>query len=440
MYIKRLIDSKLLDWKNAEKHKPLLLRGARQIGKSSSVREFGKTFESFVEINFEKKEHQQTKRVFEQFSSPKAITEELEAIYGQKIVAGKTLLFLDEIQSCIPAISALRFFYEEMPKLHVIAAGSLLEFALQELPSFGVGRITSTFMYPLCFSEYLQAQGFDTMATKISLASSKKPLSDALHTSILNHLVRFIVIGGMPEVVKSYIENQNLFDCQQILDDLMTTYYDDFVKYKKRVPPTRLRDVFSSVMEQTSKKFTYSNASENANIDQVKEALQLLEMAGLIYPVYHSSANGIPIGTKINRKFTKYLPFDTGVLQRFLGLNIGEILIGETLEQINKGDIAELFVGLEMLKATPTNTRSQLYYWQREKNGSQAEIDYLIQKGDRIIPIEVKSGTTGKMQSLHLFMNEKQSEYGIRTSLENFSEYGKIRVYPLYAIGQVAQL
>jgi len=227
-----------------------------------------------------------------------------------------------------------------------------------------------------------------------------------------------------------------LLDCQQVLDELITTYYDDFAKYKKRVPPTRLRDVFSAVMEQNCKKFIYSNASENANIDQVKEALQLLEMAGLIYPVYHSSANGIPVGAKINRKFTKYLPFDTGVLQRFLGLNIGEILIGETLEQINKGDIAELFVGLEMLKAMPTNTRSQLYYWQREKNGSQAEIDYLIQKDNKIIPIEVKSGTTGKMQSLHLFMNEKQSEYGIRTSLENFGQYDKIRVYPLYAIRQ----
>jgi predicted AAA+ superfamily ATPase len=437
MYIKRLIDGKLLLWKNAETHKPLLLRGARQIGKSSSVREFGKTFDNFVEINFEKKEHEQTKRVFEQFSSPKAIIEELEAMYGQKIIAGETLLFLDEIQSCIPAISALRFFYEEMPELHVVAAGSLLEFALQELPSFGVGRITSVFMYPLCFTEYLQALGFDAMVDKISTATPEKPLSDALHANILNHLVRFIAIGGMPEVVKSYIENQNLIDCQQVLDDLMTTYYDDFAKYKKRVPPTRLRDVFSAVMEQTCKKFTYSKASKEINIDQVKEALQLLEMAGLIYPVYLSSATGIPIGAQINRKFTKYLPFDTGILQRFLGLNIGEILIGRTLEQINKGDIAELFVGLELLKAMPANTRSQLYYWQREKNGSQAEVDYLIQKGDKIVPIEVKSGTTGKMQSLHLFMNEKQSEYGIRTSLENFGKYDKIRVYPLYAIGEI---
>ena len=437
MYIKRFIDNELMIWREAQNHKPLLLRGARQVGKSSSVREFGKVFDNFVEINFEKKEHLQTQKVFEKFSSPKSIIEELEAIYGQKIVAGKTLLFLDEIQSCIPAISALRFFYEEMPELHVIAAGSLLEFALQELSSFGVGRISSIFMYPLCFTEYLQALGFDAMTDKISTAAPEKPLSDALHTSVLKHLVRFIAIGGMPEVVKSYIGNQNFLDCQQVLDDLMTTYYDDFAKYKKRVPPTRLQDVFSAVMEQNCKKFFYSKVSENANIDQVKEALQLLEMAGLIYPVYQSSANGIPIGAKINRKFTKYLPFDTGVLQRFLGLNIGRILIGETLEQINKSNIVELFVGLEMLKAMPTNSRSNLYYWQREKIGSQAEVDYLIQKSDKIIPIEVKSGTTAKMQSLHLFMKEKQSEYGIRTSLENFGQYNKIRVYPLYAIKQI---
>jgi predicted AAA+ superfamily ATPase len=434
MYIKRLIDSKLLNWKESSVHKPLLLRGARQTGKSSSVREFAKKFDNFVEINFEKKEHLLTKQVFEKSSSPKSIIEELEAIYGQKIVAGKTLLFLDEIQACAPAISSLRFFYEELPELHVIAAGSLLEFTLQELPSFGVGRITSIFMYPLCFYEYLQALGLDAMVAKITVSTPEKPISNALHATTLNHLVRFIAIGGMPEVVKSYIVNQDLLGCQQVLDDLMTTYYDDFAKYKKRVPPTRLRDVFSSVMEQTSKKFTYSKASYEVNIDQIKEALQLLEMAGLIYPVYHSSATGIPLGSQINHKFTKYLPFDTGILQQFLGLNIGEILIGQTLEQINKGDIAELFVGLEMLKSMPTNTRSQLYYWQREKNGSQAQVDYLIQKAETIIPVEVKSGTTGKMQSLHLFMNEKQSEYGIRTSMENFSCYDKIQVFPLYAV------
>ncbi len=321
-----------------------------------------------------------------------------------------------------------------MPELHVIAAGSLLEFALQEIPSFAVGRITSMFMYPLCFSEYLRAMGFDAMANKIAAAAPDRPLSEAIHPNIINQLVRFISIGGMPEVVKTYVEHNDLLQCQQVLDDLMDTYYDDFSKYKKRVLPMRLRDVFSSVMEQCCQKFTYSNASKGANIDQVKDSLMLLGMAGLIHPILHSSANGIPLGAQISRKFTKYIPFDTGIFQRFLGLNIGEILIGQTLEQINKGDIAELFAGLEMLKAMPPNRHSQLYYWQREKNGTHAQVDYLFQKGNAIIPIEVKSGTTGKMQSLHFFMREKQSEYGIRTTLENFSQYDKIKVYPLYAI------
>ncbi|GHT29235.1 ATPase [Bacteroidia bacterium] len=434
MYIKRLIDSKLVNWKEAKVHKPILLRGARQIGKSSSVREFGKLFDNFVEINFEKKEHTQTKTVFGRSSSPQKIIEELEAIYGQPIRVGKTLLFLDEIQACMPAIESLRYFYEEMPELHVIAAGSLLEFALQEIPTFGVGRITSIFMYPLCFTEYLGAMGFDAMVNKIAAATPDHPLSEAIHSNAINHLVRFISIGGMPEVVKTYIEENDLLRCQQVLDDLMDTYYNDFSKYKKRVPPTRLRDVFSSVMEQCCKKFTYSNASTEASIDQIKDSLMLLEMAGLIHSIYQSTANGIPIGAQINRKFTKYIPFDTGIFQRFLGLNIGEILIGQTLEQINKGDIAELFVGLEMLKAMPTNRHSQLYYWQRGKNGSHAQVDYVFQKGNTIVPVEVKSGTTGKMQSLHLFMREKESEYGIRTSLENFSQYDKIKVYPLYAV------
>jgi predicted AAA+ superfamily ATPase len=427
----------LTEWKASRIHKPILLRGARQIGKSSSVREFGKQFDNFVEINFEKKEHIQTKTVFECTSSPHKIIEELEAIYGQSIRAGKTLLFFDEIQACTPAIESLRYFYEEMPELHVIAAGSLLEFALREIPSFGVGRITSIFMYPLCFIEYLRAMGFDAMANKMAEATPEQPLSEAIHSNIINHLVRFISIGGMPEVVKTYIEDKNLLKCQQVLDDLMDTYHDDFSKYKKRVPPTRIRAVFSSVMDQCGKKITYSNASKEANTDQVKDSLTLLEMAGLTHSIYHSSANGIPLGAQINRKFTKYIPFDTGIFQRFLGLNIGEIITGQTLEQINKGDIAELFAGLEILKAMPANVHSQLYYWQREKNGSHAQVDYLVQKGNAIIPVEVKSGTTGKMQSLHLFMREKQSDYGIRTSLENFSQYDKIKVFPLYAISNM---
>jgi predicted AAA+ superfamily ATPase len=436
-YITRHIDRYLQEWKQSVSHKPLLLRGARQVGKSSSVREFGKQFDHFLEINFEKKEHQEAKKIFERNSSPKHIIDELYAMFGIPIVPGKTLLFLDEVQTCIPAISSLRFFYEETPELHVIAAGSLLEFALREVPSFGVGRIRSLFMYPLSFDEYLRATGYAALADTIKQFSPEQPVSDVLHHQCLKHLIHFITIGGMPEVVATYAKGGTLHDCQTILDDLVIAFYDDFAKYKMRAPTLRLREVFRSAMEQTGNKFVYSRASQTAKHEQIKEAVELLSLAGLIYPVTHTAANRLPLGAEINPKIRKYLVFDTGILQRFLRLDIAQILLGETLDQINKGAIAELFAGLELLKAAPCNYPEQLYYWQREQRGSQAEIDYVVQCGADIIPIEIKSGTRGAMQSLSMFLSEKKSPYGIRCSLENFSLLSNIRIYPLYAISQI---
>jgi predicted AAA+ superfamily ATPase len=436
-YISRHIDGRLMEWKNAAPRKPLLLRGARQVGKSSSVKELGKRFDYFLEINFEKKENQDAKKIFERSSSPKRITDELFGMFGIPVKPGQTLLFLDEIQACIPAISSLRYFYEEMPELHVVAAGSLLEFTLQEIPSYGVGRIRSLFMYPLSFDEYLRATGMAAMAEAVRNASPAQPLSEALHHQCLSHLVRFIVLGGLPEVVATFSVGGSLQDCQQVLDDLMLTYSDDFAKYKAKMPTSRLREVFLSVMEQSGSKFVYSQVSQAAKHESIKEAVALLTMAGLIYPVAHTSAAGIPLAAELNHKFCKYIAFDTGVMQRFLGLDISHILLGDSLSQINKGSIAEIFAGLEMLKAAPCNQPVQLYYWQREKRGSQAEVDYMLQAGSDIIPVEVKAGTRGAMQSLHLFMKEKNSRKGIRTSLENFGCFGNIEVYPLYAISNI---
>ena len=437
MYIKRNIDKHLLEWKKSKKMKPLLLRGARQVGKSSSVRELGKNFDFFLEINFEKKEHQEAKKIFEQHSSPKLIIDELYAMFGTPVIAGKTLLFIDEIQNCIPAISSLRFFYEEMPDLHVIAAGSLLEFALEELPSHGVGRIRSLYMYPMSFDEYLNAMNLSALANKISTSSPEKPMSETLHKQCLNHLLRFIAIGGMPEVVATYATGGSLQECQQILNDLIMTYNDDFAKYKKRVPASRLKEVFFSIMEQTGSKFIYSRAAENTKYENIKMAVELLIMAGLAYPITHSSANGVPLAAELNHKYQKIIAFDTGIMQQALKLDISKLLLGETLQQINKGSIVEMFVGLEIIKNLPSNAPVQLFYWQREQRGSQAEVDYLVENGTNIVPIEVKAGTRGAMQSLYQFMAEKDVKKGVRVSLENFGKIDDIEIYPIYATSKI---
>ncbi|MDR2684656.1 MAG: ATP-binding protein [Prevotellaceae bacterium] len=436
MYIKRHIDNDLLSWKNTPDRKPLLLRGARQVGKSFSVRELGKSFDNFVEINFEHKNFQAAKEIFLKHSSPKLICNELSAVFGVKISAGQTLLFLDEIQNCIPAISSLRYFYEEMPELHVAAAGSLLEFALQQIPSFGVGRIRSLFMYPLSFDEFLRAMNFDLLADKMQNATPETEFSEAMHKKCVEHLRYFLLIGGMPEVVAAYAQGGSLLDCQQILDDLTNTFYDDFAKYKEKVQISRLREVFNAVVMQTGKKFVLSNVQQLHNL-QIKESLELLEMAGLIYSVTHTAANGLPLGAEVNAKYRKFMLFDTGIYQRHLRLDLAQILNADNFDNISKGALAELFAANELKKAAPSNFPNELYYWRREKDGSSAEVDFVVQQGENIVPVEVKSGTKGSMQSLFLFLKEKNCKYGIRSSLENFGKFDNIMIYPLYSIGNI---
>lgn len=435
MYLKRNIDRELLQWKKEANRKPLLVRGARQVGKSSSIRKLGENFDSILEINFE--EHKNVHSLFDGDLTPAILCENLSVMFDMEIIPGKTLLFLDEIQSCIPAISSLRFFYEKMPELHVVAAGSLLEFALAEIPSFGVGRIRSIYLYPLSFDEFLLGLGHKKLLEVKRKADSQNPLTIPIHEKLLDLLKRFLVIGGMPEVVEKYASQNDLRGCQRLLDDLIISFRTDFVKYKDKVPSSRIREVFESVVRQSGGKFVYKKASQDLNTQQIKEALELLIMAGLVIPVTHTSANGMPLGAEVNLKKRKMLLLDTGIFQRLMQLDISELLFSEDFKLVNKGGIAEQFAGLEILKNASCYNQTELFYWHREALNSNAEVDYLIQKQDDIIPIEVKSGTRGSMNSMFLFLNEKNSSYGCRLSLENFAEYKNIKVYPLYAFANI---
>ena len=347
------------------------------------------------------------------------------------------MLFLDEIQSCTDAISSLRFFYEQFPALHVIAAGSLLEFALEDIPSFGVGRIDSIFMYPFSFNEFLLATGHETWASLIDQATSEKPVSELMHEKIVEQLKNFLIIGGMPEVVTEFVKTHDFLRCQKVLSSLLMSFRNDFAKYKKRIPAARINEVFSSVALQAEGKFMYERVSKYINNEQVKKSIELLLMAGLCYQVTHSSADGVPLGARINPKYRRIIPFDTGIYQRILNLDISSILLSNDFDTINKGAVAEIFVGCELKKSASCYSDQELYCWVREKINSNAQIDFVVQRGETIVPIEVKSGKQGKMQSMWVFMKEKNSSYGIRTSLENFCAYQNIKVYPLYAIGNI---
>jgi len=434
--MRRTILGVLNHWKSLDNRKVLLLRGARQVGKTYIVRELAKDFDHFLEVNFEK--NTDVKHFFDQNLEPDRICTNLSAYYGIPVIDGKTLLFFDEIQSCPKAIQSLRFFYESKPGLHVIAAGSLLEFALEDLTSWGVGRIRSVYMYPMSFDEFLLANNEDALIELKKNASNLNPLNTAFHEKLKDYLRKFLIIGGMPEVVNTFINKRtDINSVQNVLSDITVSYNDDFAKYKSRIPVLRLREVLESVVKQSGGKFIYTKSGQLSNLQQAKEAIDLLEMAGLVYKVYHTSGEGVPLGAGANHKKFKVLLHDNGIFQQLSGLKLSDLLIANNIDMLNKGNIAEAFAGLEMIKYANVHEKKQLFYWHREKRGSSAEVDYVIENNGKAVPVEVKSGSTGKMQSMYRFLEEKKAPWGIRLSLENFSAYDRIRVIPLYAVSNI---
>ncbi|MDE6341682.1 MAG: ATP-binding protein [Muribaculaceae bacterium] len=449
-YFKRKIDGKLRVWKEKSSRKPLLLRGARQIGKSSSVRNLGKEFKYYIELNFELQK--QMISLFEQETDVKSLCEKLSMFYSTPIIEGETLIFLDEIQKSEAALKSLWAFKEQMPGLHVIAAGSLLEFALKQLPSYGVGRVSSIFMYPMAFSEFLDAIGKGEWNEAIKTASPGNPLFDAMHEELVNTYRTFLMVGGMPASVRAWVETGDYRECMDELSDIQQSYYDDFSKYASKVDPELLRSTLQSVVAQTGGKFVYSKVSGGYPIEDVKTALSLMSDAGIIKPVRHSAANGIPLGAEINQKFTRYIYLDSGLLLSILNLDFGGekkvselILAGSERDLVNKGKLAELSVGWELVKAADFRHRYELYYWENLSNGATSEVDYVIPHDMKVLPIEVKSGTNGKMKSLRLFLQKKHLNLGVRTSLENFGrlQYDDadgtrvVDIIPIYAIGRL---
>lgn len=456
MYCKRLIDNYLSEWASRDTHKPVLLRGARQVGKSTAVKELSKKFDSFVEINFEKQP--KYKILFDDDLDVKRIVPQISAIYGTSIKPGQTLLFLDEIQECPRAIMALRFFKEDMPELHVIAAGSLLEFALKELPTFGVGRIHSMFMYPMTFDEFLEANGQQLLIETRNEASIDNPLPEPIHNKLVDFLRTYMLVGGMPEAVKTWVEYHDYIRCQEVQDDIVVTYEDDFPKYKKNVDPTLLRRTLRSVAVQAGKKFVYTKVGLDYKTAKVKKAVELLTLAGILHPVTHTDANGLPLGSEEDKSYQKMLLLDTGLLLRLLNMSLDDvselttqILTASATDLANKGPMAEMVVGLEMLHNMSPNIRHELYYWVRHAKNSQAEIDYIATYLQTVVPIEVKADTQGGMKSLWAFMRDKRLHYAIRCSMENFGKFDyvdnqannevrHVRICPMYAIARIEEI
>ena len=445
-YYRRHIDEQLLKWKDDPRHKPLLIRGARQVGKSTAVRELAKQFRYFVEINFEKQPD--LLQLFPENIDVKKTCEKLSGSLGIPIVPNETLLFIDEIQISKEAIMSLRYFKEDYPELHVVAAGSLLEFALEELPSFGVGRIRSLYMYPFSFDEFLMAQGLELMVNYKKKATSTAPMTEKAHKDLVDQLRSFYLVGGMPAAVTEWMETHSYIEVSHVHTDIIQTYEDDFNKYKKRVSPVLLRQVLRSVALQIGNKFVYAVAARDVHSSVVRDALHLLTLAGLITPVKHTNGNGLPLGAEENDSYVKYLFFDLGVMQTMLDIPAADILMASNLDFVNKGGTSEMFAGLEMQKYRDCFQKAEMHYWHNTNKGSNAEVDYLKAQNGKVLPIEVKANTQGGMQSLWIFMRKRHLQNAVRTSLENFGQFDyfdpeenfeqrHVDIIPLYALSNL---
>lgn len=446
--MQRDIEKDLIYWKNQADHLPILLRGARQVGKSYVVEQFGRShFENVLIVNFEL---QPELAVCFDSLNPKDILPKLSLLMHSQITPGKTLLFLDEIQDCPNAIRSLRYFKEQLPELHVIGAGSLLEFTLNDADfRMPVGRVQSLYLKPLSFKEYLTAVGYADFREYIEQIDLKNPIDDVIHQALLKQVKQYMGLGGMPSVLNAYrsseanvpgamSRNYDFNQCRLQQATLLNNYRQDFGKYAKHTQIKQLQQVFERAPGMVGDHVKYSKVDPDVRSDQIKLALELLQHAGLVHYIYSTGASGIPLITLMNEKKFKLLFLDVGLMVYASRAEVQLLL--EDVILVNRGAIAEQFVGQELLAYAPTYEEARLYFWSREKKSSQAEVDFLITVGSNIIPLEVKAGSTGHLKSLHLLMNEKKMAWGVRVSQHTLGIDNKILSVPIYMVSEISRL
>ncbi|MGD9152242.1 MAG: AAA family ATPase [Gammaproteobacteria bacterium] len=411
MYRTALAD--LQNWLQSSDRKPLVMRGARQVGKTWLVRQLAKiTGSQLIEINFE--QNPQFASMFES-NDPKQIIINLGAALNTTIAISKSILFLDEIQTVPELLSKLRWFAEDLPELAVISTGSLLDFVLAEHSfSMPVGRISYLHLEPLTFEEFLLAKGQKKLFEFIQNFSWQNSIPKLIHEKLLSLFKEYIIIGGMPAVTASWIKNNSPVEINRLHHELLTAYKDDFAKYAGKISTVRLEEVLTAFSQMLGKKFIYNKVNKEVSYTSIKNALQLLVKAGICHQVISTAANGIPLGAEINTKFFKVIGIDVGLVSAALKLGLHQMDSITEINLINSGGIAEQVVGQLLRTIEPGYIEPSLYYWVREQKNSAAEVDYLIQHQNKIIPIEVKAGSTGTLKSLHFFMALKKLQTAVR--------------------------
>lgn len=442
--LSRRILSDLIAWANSPKRKPLIIRGARQVGKSTLVALLAEAVGlNCVTINLERRPELAD---FFKSNDPASIIQLLSLQLKQAIVPAKTLFFIDEIQATPTVLESLRYFYEDLPELHVISAGSLLEFAFEE-PTFSmpVGRIEYAYLGPMTFDEFLFALGEKGLCDFLKAYHFGDEIPAPLHQKLLGLLKIFMITGGMPEAVQQYVLYQDFMAVERVKRSILDTYQDDFSKYGTRLSPHLLRSIFDKIPRLIAQQIKYSAVNPDVKSRAVSQSIHLLAMAKVIDIIYHSASNGVPLGAQINEKCFKLIFLDVGLLATQLGLSFLDLHDHEELIFVQKGLLAEQYVGQSLLYMRPYYEPPHGYFWRRDQKSSQAEIDYVISHRQQIVPIEVKAGKSGTLKSMHLFLEEKKLTLGVKFSSQqpafNTTEQGKsLLSLPLYMIGQLNRL
>jgi predicted AAA+ superfamily ATPase len=431
--MKRVFIEKLKHWKDSPLRKPLVVRGMRQTGKTWCLKEFAKTvFPGGLRlIDFELSRKWQS--VFEPDLDPKRILTELEILLGQPIRAGETILVFDEVQQCPRALESLRYFYEQMPELHVAAAGSLLDFALENI-SFPVGRVQFLDLFPMTFVEYLLATGHDAMAGLLMATPCR--VAPAIHDTLLHELRRYWMTGGMPKCVQTWVDTQSILEVRFEQNNLLTAFQQDFSKYTPRVDRHCLETVWENAAKAVGSQIAYSRLAQEYSGSTSKKAFQVLSTARLLRPVYAASAEGLPLSCSATTRL-KVILGDIGLMQSVCNRTAADEWAQQDLLSIYRGALAEQFVGQELAASLPGG---EPHWWKREAKNSMAELDYLVELHNGIQPIEVKSGSSGSLKSLHQLLKDHPGcRDGVVFSCAPFAELPeqRLRFLPLYYAGSL---
>jgi predicted AAA+ superfamily ATPase len=399
--------SDLKKWQNQPSRKPLVIRGARQVGKTTVVNQFSKGFGQYIYLNLELPEDRQP---FEEFTNVETLIQAVFFLKNKSLSQRKqTLLFIDEIQATPDAINLLRYFYEQAPDIYVIAAGSMLETLFDKSVSFPVGRVEYKVLRPVSFPEFLSAMKETAALEQLQ----QVPVAPFAHQKLLSLFHTYALIGGMPEAVQHYSTNKDLSSLSPIYDSLLTSYMDDAEKYARSETQMQLiRHAIRASFAQAGKRIKFQGfGNSNYGSREMGEALRTLQKALLLYLVYPETGFTLPLLPDL-KKSPRLHVLDTGLMNYYVGIQ-REILSTDDLSKVYQGTMIEHLVGQELL-AFQHQAMSALHFWTREKKTSVAEIDYVFPYEDKLIPLEVKSGKEGSLRSLHLFMDEVPHDLAVR--------------------------